>query len=287
MQHEKSNLLIYYRNNPSYAMTTKIYNILKQIDADVMVNMALYLSEDVSRLSTPIDQILDLSKEYEYKCTKSPKFCLGFAWAYSYRNLYKNVMEHPDEKPNNHKLETYPDYDRVIMDDCFREYIRRRTILIQVKQFADQGDSQEIHQKCYEVLYGELKEELQLLQKSLGSEELCSLGTENLIRLVYRLVLSVEKELPYKTFDSSKLKSIVPKECWSQLEEIADEVYQNISTAIDLAKVTYQLQQEGMIKKDLYPKFLMTAFKNTYGPIVPRLDSFTRALDRQKSVQKA
>ncbi len=280
--------------------TIEIYNILKQIDADVMVNMALYLSEDFSsRLLTPIDQILDLSKEYEYKCTKSPKFCLGFALAYSYRNLYKNVMEHPNEKPN-HKLETYPDYDRVIMDDCFREYIRRRTLLIHKKQFADQGFSQEIHQKCYEILYGELKEELQW-----AIEELSCEGKKNIIMLVRRLKLFVEMEVPMQDSDSSKLvsqklcekpkldestleednfedlKKIVPSGKWGDIETIKEELGLHIDTCPDATKRTKKMQKEGKIEIDAEKRELYKVIEKVYGPLNFTFDTFRKGMERK------
>lgn len=276
------------------AMTIKeIYNILKQIDANVMVNMALYLSEDVSRLSTPIDQILDLSKNYEYKCTKSPKFCLGFALAYSYKNLYKNVMDHPNEKPN-HKLETYPDYDRVIMDDCFREYIRRRTLIIHEKQFADQGFSQEVHQKCYEVLYGELKEELQLTIEEFSCE-----GKDNIIMLVRRLKLFVEMELPMQVADSIEaiplessnkseeesnsleLKPIVPSEKWEESETIKEELSLHISSPSEAALWIRKLQQRGQIEKDIPPKKIFEVVSKAIDNFNIKYDSFSRELRRK------
>lgn len=273
--------------------TIEIYNILKQIDAEVMVNMALYLSEDVSRLSTPIDQILDLSKDYECKCTKSPKFCLGFALAYSYKNLYKNVMDHPNEKPN-HKLETYPDYDRVIMDDCFREYIRRRTLIIHEKQFADQGFSQEVHQKCYEILYGELKEELQLTIEEFSCE-----GKDNIIMLVRRLKLFVEMELPMQVADSIEaiplessnkseeesnsleLKPIVPSEKWEESETIKEELSLHISSPSEAALWIRKLQQRGQIEKDIPPKKIFEVVSKAIDNFNIKYDSFSRELRRK------
>lgn len=279
-------------------------NILKQMDANVMVNMALYLSGDISRMSTPIDQILDLSKDYEYKCTSSPKFCLGFAYAYGYRSFYKKVIENPNEMVHP-ETETYPDYDRVIMDDCFREYIRRRTLIIHEKQFADQGFSQEVHQKCYEVLYGELKEELLWLQQLIDANEQATFFRNNIIMLVRRLKSFVEIELPMQDSDSSKLvsqklcekskldestleednfedlKKIVPSEKWEDIEKIHKESCYHMSRPSEAASWVRMKQEKGQIMKAIPPKKIYDALSKTIEGFELKYESFSRELRRK------
>lgn len=264
-------------------VTTREFNdIVTKMDAKVVTNLALYFSEDVWRMTTiPFEQILTISEAYNSKIICCYKFCIGFACAHAYWTICRKEAETPFIL-YTHKIETYDDFDRSMMDDCFREYINRRLRLIRAQKFLHQDFSKNIRQKCYVILYKQIKAELKELQKITNDKD--SQDIDTIIMLVRRLLLVVEMELPMFP-NPSKLKPIVNHKDWTSIEDIAEEISEHSSSPKELAQCIYNFQKEGMIQ-NLYPRLLMKAITDTIGPISVKLDSFTRNLNRKKSVKK-